>query len=160
MASDSSTRAVKGLVIRPARLNDLERVYEIEVEAFGDEAYSRELLKMYYFVSPETFLVADIDGEIAGYVIGLYKRWGEGHVISLAVRSKYRRRGVATALMKRVIQLLASKGATAIRLEVKASNEPAINLYKKLGFKIIGVIDGYYRSGESAYLMVKKIENP
>ena len=45
-----------------------------------------------------------------------------------------------------------------LRLEVRVSNEPAINLYRKLGFRIVERVPGYYPDGEDAYVMVKPVQ--
>jgi len=132
-------------------------VYEIEKLSFGKDAYDRSLLLLYLNLSPETFLVAEKEGELIGYVVGVVKKWGEGHVISLAVHPKYRRKGVATALMRELLKRFAEKGAKAARLEVRVSNEAAIKLYEKLNFRKVGVVKNYYPDGEDAYLMVANL---
>ncbi|MFP3309514.1 MAG: N-acetyltransferase [Acidilobus sp.] len=82
-----------------------------------------------------------------------------GHVISIAVLAEYRRRGVGSALMKEAIDVLSSKyDVDAVYLEVRVSNEPAIRMYEKFGFKKVRIIKGYYRDGEDAYVMVKRLK--
>lgn len=154
MANSSPPGAAEGLKIREARSDDLDSVLKIEFLCFGQGAYSEDLLRLYLALSPKTLLMAEMGGAVVGYVIGLTKRWGEGHVLSLAVHPDYRRRGVATALMKELLERFKSEGARAARLEVQVSNKAAINLYRKLGFKTISVARGYYPDGKDAYLMV------
>jgi ribosomal-protein-alanine N-acetyltransferase len=48
-------------------------------------------------------------------------------------------------------------GAEAVYLEVRVSNKEAISLYKKLGFEEVRIVKEYYRDGEDAYVMVKKL---
>ncbi|RLE95884.1 MAG: ribosomal-protein-alanine N-acetyltransferase [Thermoprotei archaeon] len=156
MASHSPTGAVKGLNIREARADELSLVHEIEVACFK-QPYGLSLLKMYHTLSPDLFLVAEAEGRIVGYVIGLCKKWGEGHVISLAVHPDYRRKGIGRALMEALLTRFKERGMQAARLEVRVSNTPAIRLYEKLGFRIKGVLRGYYLDGEDAYLMVKEL---
>ncbi|MGC9112250.1 ribosomal protein S18-alanine N-acetyltransferase [Acidilobus sp.] len=82
-----------------------------------------------------------------------------GHVISIAVLAEYRRKGVGSALMHEAINVLKSKyDVDAIYLEVRVSNAPAINLYEKFGFEKARIIKGYYRDGEDAYVMVKRLK--
>ncbi|MCS7104472.1 MAG: ribosomal protein S18-alanine N-acetyltransferase [Thermofilaceae archaeon] len=154
MANNSPLRAVTRLEIREASSSDLEKIYEIEKLCFGSYAYDRQLLQMYLYLSPDTFLVVEDTGIIVGYIIGLLKKWGEAHIISLAVHPSYRRRGAATVLMKTLLEKFRIKGAKSVRLEVRISNIPAIKLYEKLGFKVAGYIKNYYPDGEDAYLMV------
>jgi len=144
------------LSIREAKAEELDVVHEIEVTCFK-HPYGLTLLKMYHALSPDLFLVAESSGRIVGYVIGLCKKWGEGHIISLAVRPEYRRRGIGRALMEALLARFKERGMRAARLEVRVSNTPAIKLYERLGFRIKGVLRGYYLDGEDAYLMVKEL---
>jgi len=157
MAGDRDLRTAEGLEVREARSEDLDRVYEIEKLCFGKDAYDPSLLLLYLNLSPETFLVAEQEGEVVGYVVGVIRRWGEGHVISLAVHPKRRRRGIGTALMRELLRRFAEKGARVARLEVRVSNEAAIRLYEKLNFIKVGVVKHYYPDGEDAYLMVARL---
>lgn len=136
----------------------MEEVYMIERLSFGSDAYDPGLLHLFLNLSPETFLVAELNGRIVGYVIGLVKKWGEGHVVSIAVHPEYRRRGVATALMEELLRRFKSRNVRSVRLEVRVSNRVAISLYEKLGFQSRGVIKRYYPDGEDAYLMVRDLQ--
>lgn len=142
--------------IRKARAEELNIAHELEVACFK-HPYGLALLRMYHALSPDLFLVAEVEGRVVGYVIGLCKRWGEGHVISLAVHPRHRRRGIGRALMEALLARFKERGMQAVRLEVRVSNTPAIKLYEKLGFRIKGVSQGYYLDGEDAYLMVKEL---
>lgn len=158
MASDSSVRTIKRLMIREVREEDLKDIYEIETLSFKSEAYEPFLLHLYYNLARETFLVAETDGRVIGYAIGLLTKWGGGHVISIAVHPSFRRMGVAEKLLNELLKRMREKGARAVRLEVKVSNEPAMNLYKKLGFRTVGVINNYYPNGEDAYIMTVDLD--
>jgi len=157
MAGDSSTRAVEGLSVREVRYKDIPAIYEIERLCFKDP-YELPLLEMYYAISRSLFLVAEKEGRVVGYAIGLAKKWGEGHVISIAVHPEWRRRGVGKRLMLELLEKMRRMGVRWVRLEVRVSNEAAINLYRRLGFSIEGVLKGYYRDGEDAYLMIRVLE--
>ncbi len=80
------------------------------------------------------------------------------HIVSIAVMPGHRRRKLGYALMAYAMN--SGKRDYDCResyLEVRVSNEPAINLYKKLGYSIITVIPQYYLDGEDAYLMARPI---
>ncbi|MBK5133289.1 GNAT family N-acetyltransferase, partial [Candidatus Bathyarchaeota archaeon] len=68
-----------------------------------------------------------------------------------------RRKGVAQALMDRAIVGMLHYNAKQCYLEVRATNQPGILLYKKLGFDITRNSHGYYSDGEDAYIMSKKL---
>jgi len=77
----------------------------------------------------------------------------KGHVFSVAVLPEYRNRGIASALLALGFNAMFLKNVEEIYLEVRVSNKPAINLYKKFGMKVVGVIKSYYVDGEDANVM-------
>ncbi|MCW4005787.1 MAG: GNAT family N-acetyltransferase [Candidatus Bathyarchaeota archaeon] len=116
---------------------------------------------------PETFIVAEEKGVIAGYIMcrievglgnfGLSGLIRKGHVVSIAVLPPARRQGVASALIKKAMEGMAHYKAKQIYLEVRVTNDIGINLYKKAGLDITKTINGYYSDGENAYVMSKKL---
>ncbi|MBS7648702.1 ribosomal protein S18-alanine N-acetyltransferase [Candidatus Bathyarchaeota archaeon] len=150
--------------LRKFRPEDLDQVIYINQTCLP-ENYSTYFFVDLYTNFPETFIVAEEDNRVVGYIMcriesgfsgfGLTKR---GHVISIAVLPNYRRRGIGEALLKEALQAMVNYyGVKECYLEVRISNAPAISLYKKIGFKIERVIRGYYADGESAYLMRVKL---
>lgn len=83
----------------------------------------------------------------------------KGHIVSIAVLPEYRRRGIAHSLLSNALKNLSEYGIGECYLEVRVSNNPAIQLYKNLGFTTSRQINGYYRDGEDAYLMVKSMNS-
>lgn len=81
----------------------------------------------------------------------------KGHVVSIAVMPQARRKGIASALITSAIEGMRHYKAKQIYLEVRVTNEPGINLYKKLGLDITRTITGYYSDGEDAYVMTKNL---
>ena len=116
---------------------------------------------------PESFIVAEEDHDLIGYIMcrvevglsnfGLGGLIRKGHVVSLAVMPKARRRGVATALLNAAMVSVCNYKAKQIYLEVRVTNEAGVNLYKKLGLDVMRTISGYYSDGEDAYVMSKKL---
>ncbi|MCL4430327.1 MAG: GNAT family N-acetyltransferase [Chloroflexi bacterium] len=116
---------------------------------------------------PETFIVAEEDGKVAGYIMcrievglsnfGLGGLVRKGHVVSIAVMPQGRRKGIASALIKRALEGMEYYKAKQGFLEVRVTNEAGISLYKKLGFEITRTINGYYSDGEDAYVMTKRL---
>ncbi len=116
---------------------------------------------------PETFIVAEEEGKIVGYIMcrievglsnfgfgGLVRK---GHVVSIAVMPQARRKGVGQAIINRSVQGMEYYKAKQGFLEVRVTNDAAITLYKRLGFEITRTINGYYSDGEDAYVMTKKL---
>lgn len=137
--------------IRDASLNDLNEIYEIEKEAFKDP-YPKALLKAFFY-HPGVYIVATCEGKVVGYAIGIIRFHSLGHVISLAVKKEFHGKGIGKKLLGELMRRLGSIGAKKIRIEVRESNEVAINLYKKMGFVEKNKIPGYYPDGESAIVM-------
>jgi len=116
---------------------------------------------------PETFIVAEDDGKVSGYImcrieVGLsnYGFGGlirKGHVVSIAVMPLSRRKGMASAVIKKALEGMEYYKAKQCFLEVRVTNELGITLYKKLGFEVTRTINGYYSDGEDAYVMTKKL---
>ena len=81
------------------------------------------------------------------YIVGFAGIWvlaDEAHITNLAVRKRYRRRGIGELLLISIIDLAKELKASIMTLEVRASNLPAQNLYRKYGFTQVGIRRGYY----------------
>lgn len=91
------------------------------------------------------------------YILGFAGFWimaDEAHITSIAVREKYRTRGIGEFLLIVLIELAAEVGASQVTLEVRASNIPAQRLYFKYGFRNVGIRPGYYTdNAEDAIIM-------
>lgn len=83
----------------------------------------------------------------------------ELHLLKIAVSPAWRGLGIATRLLERCFAISAKQGATSVHLEVRPSNTPAIGLYQKLGFEVIGRRHKYYaETKEDAVLMIKNLK--
>jgi len=152
--------------LRYFKPSDLQKVMHINRTCLPENYTSFFFLDLYERF-PLTFIVAEENGEIVGYVmcrietglpnfgfLGLIKK---GHVVSIAVLPEHRRKGIGQALMKEAMINMQKYNAKECYLEVRISNKPAITLYKKLGFQTVKVIRHYYMDGEDAYLMARKL---
>ncbi len=77
----------------------------------------------------------------------------KGHIFSVAVLPEYRRYGVGWGLVALGLHSMLAKNIEEVYLEVRRSNYPAIELYKKFGMNVVGVVDKYYEDGEDAFVM-------
>lgn len=98
---------------------------------------------------------ADPDGTVLGYV-GSQTVFEDTDILNVCVAPGARRRGIAEALMRTLEDLVRPKGAEQITLEVRASNEPALRLYEKLGYTRIGLRKGYYEKPREDALILQK----
>ncbi len=116
---------------------------------------------------PETFLVAELAGRVVGYIMcrveygfAHLRRLAlarKGHVVSVAVLEEHRGRGVGTGLIQLAHEELRKRAASESYLEVRVSNQEAVELYQKLGYKVTGKLEAYYKDGEPAYVMAFQI---
>jgi ribosomal-protein-alanine N-acetyltransferase len=151
------TLSLKGnLVIRTIKTKDMPAIYEIEQASFK-EPYPPAYLDNLASYASDTFLVVEENGQVVGYVIATIETNYLGHIISIAVHPEHRGKGLGKLLMKNIIDLLARKGISTIRLEVRRSNIVAQRLYKKFRFNLAYVIEGYYSDGEDALVFLKNL---
>ena len=140
-------------MLRPAGPEDAETVYAILSESMR-LTWSRDAICAELGSNPAAcVLLAEEEGEAAG-CIHWWTVFDEAQIMNLAVRPVYRRRGIARLLLDAAIQSARREGATAVVLEVRAGNTPAIELYTAAGFRTVAVRPGYYEdTGEDALFM-------
>jgi len=146
--------------VRRAVRADLIEVHRIEQASFP-QPWPFSALESY--LDEPGFLVAETgndDGDppaVAGYVIAdTVPNHGTplGHIKDIAVRPAYRRQGVASALLTRAMEVIDETGAGSVKLEVRADNDGARQLYRRFGFEHRKTIPNYYSNGEDALVMV------
>jgi ribosomal-protein-alanine N-acetyltransferase len=142
-------------IIEDANIRILGELYEIEKQCFEEEAFSKQqigyLLEDYNGVS----LVARVDKEIAGFIIGrvdLVRNRPVGHIMTIDVAPNYRRKGIAQKLLLETEAIFEAKGAKECRLEVRENNAAALGLYMKLGYEKISLLEHYYGEAHGFYL--------
>ena len=101
------------------------------------------------------WLVAAEGNTVTGY-IGSQTVMDETDMMNVAVHPDFRRRGIAEALVNGLVEHLKELGSHCLTLEVRASNDPAISLYEKLGFSEIGRRKNYYRNPKEDALILRK----
>ena len=144
------------MTIRLADKNDIDAIAGMEKVCFPSEPWSREMVAGEFSgINPTRYYAAEEDGELLAYA-GIWLIPPEGYITNVAVRPDCRRRGIASAVLGRMINEALADGVTDITLEVRVSNEPAIELYKSFGFESAGIRRKYYSDGEDALIMWRK----
>jgi ribosomal protein S18 acetylase RimI-like enzyme len=124
--------------VRPFRQADHDAVVALWRESFPDAPPRNDPVRdiaRKLGVQPELFLVAVVDGRIAGTVMAGY----DGHrgwVHLVAVDPRYRRRGVGSALMRRAEALLDAMGCPKLNLQVRPTTPEIVGFYESLGFEV------------------------
>jgi ribosomal protein S18 acetylase RimI-like enzyme len=149
---------VSELQLRPAQLSDLDNLVNLENASFQSDRISARSLRRFIKSSQDDLLVAVTGGELLGYLLLLYRKGTNlARIYSLAVDAKARGRGIAQQLLQQAEQVARDRASAFIRLEVSINNQPAIELYKRMGFHTFGRIAGYYGDGSDAIRMVRAI---
>ncbi len=148
------------VTIQQATVDDLGALYEIEKECFAAEAFTKEQLG-YLLQNPNAVsLVAQVDGENAGFVIGLTYSSDKariGHIYTIDVAVKHRRRGIGLRLLKELEKNFVKEGVGTCYLEVRIDNAAARELYRKQGYRETERLKGYYPMGTHGIRLKKKL---
>ena len=142
------------MMIRRMNVDDAPAIAELEKLCFSDPWSEKSIVSE--AVNPLSYwLVAEIDGYVAGYV-GSQTVLDAADMMNLAVSPDYRRQGIGQALVNALTDYLRHNGVVALLLEVRVSNEQAIALYQKLGFEQVGRRPKYYHNPREDALILRK----
>ena len=144
------------LEIRRLTYADLPQVIAVERRAFGTP-WSLAMFVLELSKPSGICLAAVREGRIVGYLV--CSRYDVvWHVMNVAVDDRLRRGGIATALIERLFSIADGPGER-YTLEVRTSNEAAIKLYERFGFRAAGRRQGYYHDNrEDAVIMWRVAE--
>lgn len=141
------------VTIRKMMPEDCKMAAALEKEVFS-QPWSEQGFLDALSMERNIFLVAEEDGAICGY-IGMYLSIDEGEITNVAVSPAKRGAGVGSMLLEQALACAAQEEIVQVVLEVRVSNEPAIRLYEKYGFKHCGIRKGFYDfPKEDAYIMI------
>ena len=150
--------------IRDYRPADFDRLWEIDQLCFPPGiAYTQMELSGFITRRNALTLVGELqtgvaEDRIAGYVIAHPVRRKYGRILTLDILPQARRFGLATQLMGAAEQRLRALGCSEIYLETAVNNEPALRLYRKLGYEILRTLPEYYSSHSlDAFQMGKRL---
>ena len=144
---------------RLATLSDFEAVQAIENECFK-EPYSTEDLCYEFEGNPvNKIIVAENDEKVVGFIDFLIT-FNSSTIMQVAVTKEFRKNGIATQLLSEMENSFPKEIddlVETITLEVRESNEAAKKLYLKNGYKIVVIKTNYYKDGENAIYMIKRL---
>ena len=138
--------------LRRLELRDLTAIEVIERSAYPTP-WSRSMFAGELAKPSSICLGAFTEGRLLGYLI--VSRYVDAwHVMNVAVAPPDQRRGIASALLRHLLELTGDDDRRGYTLEVRVSNEGAIALYERLGFERRGVRRAYYTDNrEDALIM-------
>jgi ribosomal-protein-alanine N-acetyltransferase len=130
--------------------HDLLEVVEIEerfgLSRWGWAAYYSELQshnRKLMLVARIAQRVNSVNANLAGYIVARLSA-DELHINNVAVRAEFRRQGIGSCLLRRILEIGKSSAATEALLEVRAGNSAAQALYERCGLRVIGRRRNYY----------------
>ena len=140
--------------IVPMREHHLDALAALERLCFS-LPWSREGLATELLEPTACFLAAECGGETIGYA-GMHCIQDEAYVTNVAVDPGFRRHGAGRLLMQALERAAIGRGAAALSLEVRVSNQSAIHLYRSCGFAEIGLRRGMYEQPKEDGLIMTK----
>lgn len=141
------------VVISAAKPQDAPLLEKLEREVFGpwDFPLSPRALR-YHIAKLDRLFVARVSGEFAGYILIFWHK-KRARIYSLAVAPRFKRQGVASALLAYVKEKACATGRMALFLEVRFNNKQAIALYERQGFAVKKILHAYYPDGTDGLKM-------
>jgi len=144
MTTDSSLTGNEMIDIRDMEIDDIAPVYHLGESLFTSDLYPYlyrtwdewEVIGLYN-TDPEYCLVAEIAGELAGFVLGTIiskTSWIYGYIIWLGVTPRVQRRGVADRLVDKIVERMIEDGVRFMLVDTDPANVPAINFFTRKGF--------------------------
>lgn len=155
-----------GFTIRPYRSADFDRLWQIDQACFpAGIAYTQMELSGFItrrnaitLVGEFQFTASSLDSLIAGFVVAHPIRRKYGRILTLDILAQARRSGLATQLMNACEERLRALGCAEVYLETAVDNEPALRLYRKLGYQVLRTLPEYYASHSlDAFQMAKRL---
>lgn len=129
--------------IKKMNKNHLEEIKE-NLETEFDDFWNYNILKEELSSDSSKYIVAITKSEVIGFA-GIKFALDQVDIMNIVTRKNYRNKGVGTLLLRELISICKEFKANSIFLEVSEDNEPAIKLYKKLGFENVGIRKNYYK---------------
>ena len=144
--------------IEDASIKHLDRLFEIEMECFKSEAFTKQHIAQLLTNQNCISLIAKENDKIIGFVIGMIYVEDNiltGHILTLDVSPNHRRKGVGIKLLQELEKIFRSKQVKVSRLEVREDNVAALSLYQKLGYRKVGRLRHYY--GDAHGIILEKV---
>ncbi len=142
--------------ISDGRKSDIDALAELERLCFPVPWSWESIARSITESNNSRFYLAELDGKTVACVSCWLLPPYECQLGNVAVDPEYRRRGIATLLLKKMLADCEALGIMDVTLEVRVSNTGAQALYKGLGFESEGIRKGYYQGKEDAVIMWRR----
>ncbi len=139
-------------LIRPCRPEDLPEILAMETAWPTAPGWSRAQFEREISSERSCLLVLEEEGLLRAYA-GFWSIPPEAQVTTLVVAPEAAGRGLGRLLLGRLLESCRGRGLARVSLEVSSSNERALRLYRRAGFRIVGRRPKFYNDGSDAILM-------
>lgn len=149
------------VTVGEASLRHLDKLLRIERECFTTEAFTKEQIEMLLRNPNGIAFLAQVREEVIGFIIGEIENIGTvkvGHICTIDVAVKHRRRGVGLKLLEEMENAFLQQGAETCYLEVRVDNNEARRLYEKQGYVELEGLNNYYSRGGHGIRLVKQLK--
>ena len=140
-------------IVRPMTIADAAAAAEIDRKCFGKrDAWRRNYFIALLMNSRSIFFVAETNGQVVACA-GAGIRSDSAEIETLAVDPDYHGLGIGTKIFGELLAAIEERGTPLAYLEVRHDNTPAIELYEKFGFRVVGSLENYYYNGDALLMM-------
>ena len=154
--------------IRHPEEEDYYRIITVVNDWWGGRSMTEMLMRLFFVHFRDTSFIAEIDGEIVGFLIGFLSQTypDEAYVHFLGVHPNFRKRGVALTLYERFFDAVRQRGRGIVRLVTATVNKESIAFHTHIGFEIepqetkidgIPFYPNYDGPGNDRVLFVKRL---
>ncbi|CAD7052082.1 N-acetyltransferase [Pseudorhizobium endolithicum] len=149
--------------IVPVKSGDCREISDLHGQRFPRQWSDGEFLSLLLQPNVFGFLARQTNAffsrPVGGFVLAR-EMAGEAEILTIAVAERFGRAGLGWRLMQAALREAEQRGAEEMFLEVEAANEPAVRLYRKLGFRTVAERPAYYESsdGERSTALVMKCD--
>jgi ribosomal-protein-alanine N-acetyltransferase len=143
--------------LRTYKPEDFDTLWAIDQACYDAEvAYSKRELQAYLKYPGSDCIVAELNGEIAGFCISAHQE-DRGYIVTIDVVEKFRRDKVGTALIGEIEKRLIGFGVKHVSLETATDTPASVAFWKKHGYRERGIRKNYYPGNRDAYAMTKTL---
>lgn len=145
---------MKQISINRLQKTDVNAAYEIAADAYGEHHWSKESFYSEIENKIAKYYIARFSPDDAAGFAGVWHIVDEAHITTIAVKKSCQRQHIAESLLVKILRDCYNEFVKYITLEVRVTNVPAIELYKKYGFKSLGTRKGYYQDNDEDALIM------
>jgi ribosomal protein S18 acetylase RimI-like enzyme len=155
----SVNSSTPSILIRAARLPDLEALVALEQRSFDSDRISRAQYRRHLAShSAQVLMAVDTQQNLLGSAVMFFRRGSAlARLYSLTSRPESRGRGVGSALVAAAENLARQRGCHAMRLEVRVDNASALHLYERLGYRRLTALPAYYQDAMDGWRYEKRL---